>query len=113
MYSWDLNNDFYMKKKFPFALLNASWNSCMASFCKTLCPVSSVHLPPMSGTRETYIYQPSCAHNSPAFLLPEAIFVDKRFYRVEQEQIKPTWNQKKRREKKNPKRLREYFSLLW
>lgn len=52
-----------------------------------------------------------CAHNLPAFLLPEAIFVDKRFYRAEQEQIKPTWNQKKRREEKK-KILRGWESIL-
>lgn len=34
-----------MRKVFPFALVNASWNSCLTVFYKTLCPISSVPLP--------------------------------------------------------------------
>jgi len=30
---------------FPFALVSASWNSCLTVFCKTLCSISSVPLP--------------------------------------------------------------------
>lgn len=89
-----------MRKMFPSALVNASWNSCLTVFYKTLCPIFFCTLTHLSGTREsdnthTQLSALLCAHNSPLFLLPEAINVEKRFCNIEQEQIKPTWNQKK------------------
>lgn len=89
-----------MMKMFLFALVNTSWNSCLTVFFKTLCPISSVYLP----TSEWHKRKSDNIHdsqlcfvliNSPLLFLPEAINVEKKFYKVEQEEIKPTWNQKK------------------
>lgn len=72
---------------FPFALVNASWNSCLTVFYQTLSPISAVPLPTYEWHRRkrqhTQLSALFCAHNSPLFLLPEAINVKKRFYKVE------------------------------
>lgn len=68
----------------------------------------------MSDKREgdnihTQLSVPFCAHNSPLFLLAEAITVEKRFYKIEQEQIKPTWNQKKWKQNVNSEEAERVF----
>lgn len=70
-----------------FPLVNTIWNSCLTVFCKTLRPISSLPSPTYEWRKcqHTQLSTLIHAHNSPLFLLPEAINVEKRFYKAEQE----------------------------
>lgn len=84
MYGWDLNNYFRWGKR--SLLLSECHLEFLSDYIKTWCPISSVCLPACSAQEKgSRLWALFYAHNSTLFLLPEAINVERRFYKEDKE----------------------------